>query len=134
MDLKNYFGKTRGLGILATADKDGKVNAAVYARPHIMDDGTAAFIMRDRLTHHNMQTNPYATYMFVADGSGYKGKRLYLKKIREEQDTPLVDKLRRRTYDTASESAKEPKFLVFFEIERELPLLSKHAPSPASKG
>jgi len=129
MSLKTYFEETRGLGILATADKDGKVNAAVYARPHVMDDGSIAFIMRDRLTHHNLQTNPFASYMFVADGPGYKGKRLYLKKIREEQDTPLVDKLRRRAYRAASESDNESKFLVFFEIEHELPLLSKHAQS-----
>ena len=57
MQLKEYFNDTKGLGVLATADGEGKVDAAIYARPHFMEDGTLAFIMRDRLTHHNLQSN-----------------------------------------------------------------------------
>ena len=49
MELKEYFENTEGRGILATADGDGKVDAAIYARPHFMDDATIALIMRDRL-------------------------------------------------------------------------------------
>ncbi len=56
MDLKTYFEKTRGTGVLSTADGQGLVNAAVYARPRVLDDGSLAFIMRDRLTHHNLQS------------------------------------------------------------------------------
>ncbi len=52
MNLNQYFGNTKGLGIMSTADATGKVDAAIYARPHIMEDGTLAFIMRDRLTHN----------------------------------------------------------------------------------
>ena len=61
MNLKQYFENTKGLGILSTADSSGKVDAAVYARPHFMDDGTLALIMRDRLSHYNLQSNPHAT-------------------------------------------------------------------------
>jgi hypothetical protein len=50
MDLKEYFDDTKGVGVLATADGEGKVDAAIYARPHFMEDGTLAVIMRDRLT------------------------------------------------------------------------------------
>jgi hypothetical protein len=45
--------------VLATADGDGKVNSSVYARPHMMEDGSLAFIMRDRLTLKNIQSNPH---------------------------------------------------------------------------
>ncbi|NIS75592.1 MAG: pyridoxamine 5'-phosphate oxidase family protein, partial [Deltaproteobacteria bacterium] len=48
MELKEYFENTEGTGVLATADKDGRVDAAIYSRPHILDDGSAAFVMRDR--------------------------------------------------------------------------------------
>ena len=65
MTIKEYFDTTKGLGILSTADSDGKVDAAIYARPHFMEDGTLAFIMRDRLSHHNLQSNPHAVYLFV---------------------------------------------------------------------
>jgi len=65
MELKDYFENTKGIGILSTSDGDGKVDAAIYARPHFMDDGTIALIMRDRLTHHNLQSNFHACYMFI---------------------------------------------------------------------
>ncbi len=75
MTLNNYFEATKGYGVLATADSSGKVNAAVYARPHFIDENTIAFIMREKLTHANLQTNPNATYLFIESGSGYSGKR-----------------------------------------------------------
>ncbi len=120
MDLKEYFENTKGVGVLATADSDGKVDAAVYARPHFMEDGTIAMIMRDRLTHHNLQSNPHATYLFIEDAPGYKGKRLFMNKVREEQDSKLLESLRRRQYIDETEEAK---FLVFFKLEKELPLI-----------
>ena len=120
MDLKQYFEDTQGTGVLSTADSDGKVDAAIYARPHFMDNGTIAMIMRDRLTHHNLESNPHACYMFIEKGPGYKGKRLFLTKVREEQDGDLLQSLRRRQYIRETD---ESKFLVFFTIDKELPLV-----------
>ena len=120
MDLKEYFENTKGSGVLATADADGKVDAAVYARPHFMEDGSIAMIMRDRLTHHNLQSNPHAVYLFHEDGPRYKGKRLFITKVREEQDTELLESLRRRQY---LDEKDESKFLVFFKVDKELPLV-----------
>ena len=120
MDHKEYFENTEGTGILSTADGNGKVDAAIYARPHFMEDGAIALIMRDRLTHHNLQSNPHACYMFIEKGPGYKGKRFFLTKIREEEDSELLQSLRRRQYINEKD---ESKFLVFFQIDKELPLV-----------
>ena len=120
MNLKKYFEKTKGSGVLATADSDGKVDAAVYARPHFMEDDTIAMIMRDRLSHHNLQSNAHAAYLFHEDGPGYKGKRLFLTKLREEHDTELIKSLRRRQY---IDEKDEARFVVFFQIDKELPLI-----------
>jgi hypothetical protein len=120
MKLDEYFEKTKGLGVLATADGDGNVDAAIYARPHFMEDGSLAFIMRDRLSHHNLQSNPHATYLFKEEGSGYGGRRLFLTKIREEQDTALLKSLRRRK---SAYGNGEDRFLVFFTLNKELPLV-----------
>jgi len=120
MDLQAYFETTEGTGILSTADDSGKVDAAIYARPHFMDDGTIAMIMRDRLTHHNLESNPHACYMFIEKGPGYKGKRLFLTKVREEENSDLIQSLRRRQYIRETD---ESKYLVFFTIEKELPLV-----------
>lgn len=40
MNLKEYFQAQHGVGILSTADAEGRVDAAVYFRPHVFDDGT----------------------------------------------------------------------------------------------
>ena len=120
MNLKKYFDTTNGLGVLSTADSDGKVDAAIYARPHVMEDGTVAFIMRDRLSHHNLQSNPYATFLFKEEGSGYSGKRLFMSKVREEKNTERLESLGRRK---AVYGNGEDRFLVFFKLDKELPLV-----------
>jgi Pyridoxamine 5'-phosphate oxidase len=122
-ELKDYFENTNGHGVLATADTDGRLNQAVFARPHVMADGTAAFIMPHRLTHKNLQENPHASYLFLESGPGYKGKRLYLTKVREEQDTELLYSLRRRTYPAEQDKLAGPRFLVFFQVDLVLPLI-----------
>jgi hypothetical protein len=58
--------------------------------------------------------------MFIEKGPGYKGKRLFLSKVREEQDTELLQSLQRRQY---IDEKDEAKFLVFFKIDKELPLV-----------
>lgn len=123
MELREYFENTKGHGVLATADDQGLVNLAVFARPHVMEDGTLAFIMPHRLTHNNLESNPHAAYLFQEDGPGYKGKRLYLTKVREEQDTELLYSLRRRTYSEEKEKQEGPRFLVFFQVNKVLPLI-----------
>ena len=120
MSLKEYFEATKGLGVLSTADGDGKVDSAIYARPHFMEDGTLAMIMRDRLSHHNLQSNPHATYLFKEEGPGYRGKRLFLTKVREEENTELLQSLRRRKFEYGD---GEARFLVFFKVDKELPLI-----------
>lgn len=122
MELKSYFANTAGLGILSTADAQGQVDAAVYSRPHVMDDGTVAFIMRDRLTHHNLQSNPHAAYLFKEEGPGYAGKRLFLTKVSEEKESARLYELRRRSYPE-DKDRRESKYLVIFRVKKALPLI-----------
>lgn len=123
MSLNSYFENHRGMGVLSTADADGRVDAAVYSRPHIMDDGTVAVIMRDRLSHANLQSNPRAAFLFIEDGPGYKGKRLFLTKLREETETELLYQLKRKERSPQEDAERGEKFLVFFRIDKELPLI-----------
>lgn len=123
MNLEEYFENTKGTGVLATADSEGKVDAAIYSRPHVFDDGTVAFVMRERLTHHNVQSNPHAAYLFIEEGPGYSGTRLFLTKIREEKDSELTEKLKRRWLTPEEDKAKGPKFLVVFKVDNVLPLI-----------
>lgn len=121
MTLREYFENTKGYGVLATADAAGKVDVAVYARPHVMDEKTVAFIMAERLTHENLKTNPWAAYLFMEAGGGWSGKRVYLKKVREEQNEELIDQICRKCdysrYDVKNRS------VVYFSVEEILPLI-----------
>jgi len=123
MDLKDYFEKTNGFVVLSTANKNGEVNAAVYSKPHIMDDGSLAIIMNSRLSHQNVEENPKAHVLFLEEGPGYKGMRLALTKLREEQDSELLFSLCRRCYPKELEQKDKSRFLVFFRVDRRLPLV-----------
>jgi len=123
MTLKEYFDNVHGTGVLSTADSEGKVDAAIYSIPHIIDDGTLAFIMRERLTHLNLQSNPYAAFLFIENVSGHKGVRLFLKKVKEETDSTLIAKMTRRNLTSEEDKQKGPKFLVYFTVEKILPLI-----------
>lgn len=123
MTLNDYFNGVTGKGVLSTADTEGKVDAAIYSKPHILENNTLAFIMRDRLTHHNIGLNPYATYLFIEDGPHYKGIRLFLQKVREDTDPELIAKMTRRHLTPEQDEAKGPKILVYFRLKKVLPLI-----------
>jgi hypothetical protein len=123
MELSEYFEKAKGLGVLATVNGCGHVDTALYSRPHFMEDGTVAFVMKNRLSHANLQANPFASYLFVEKGSGYQGKRLYLRKVGEEQETERLYHLRRRQAPPDVDPRDTPRFLVFFELEQVRPLV-----------
>ena len=123
MDLKEYFSENRGVGVLSTADAEGRVDAAIYARPHMMEDGSLAMIMRDRLSRKNLQQNPYAVYLFIETAVGYQGVRVFLKKIREDNDQELIAHMTRRSLTPQEDEAKGPKYMVYFEVEKVLTLI-----------
>ena len=98
MKLANYFENNTGLGILSTADKEGKVNGALYARPHIQDN-KAIFLAAPNHTLRNIKENAYAHYLFKQDGQEYEGVRLQLKLQKIDQDQDRADELRRKHKD-----------------------------------
>ena len=122
MSLVEYFEAKEGLGVLATADSEGNVDLAVYSRPHVIDQTTIAFIMRDRLSHRNLESNPKAAYMFAEKGQGYNGKRLYLTMTGQETDPETIASFSRRDKGHG-QPADEKRYLVYFRIDRERPLI-----------
>lgn len=122
MSLNEYFETNRGTGVLATCDNAGNVDAAIYARPHVVDEQTVAFIMNDRLSYHNVSENPRAAFLFRESGQGYKGKRLHLTKTGEDSDPQKIRDLRRRaTPDECQQT--EGKHLVYFRVDKVRPLV-----------
>ena len=130
MNLSQYFDAKKGTGILATANNKGQVNSAIYSRPHFLDDeqpGHVAFVMRDRLSHKFLESNPHAFYTFIENSEGYQGKRLVLQKVKEETERDKIMSIRRRdTPPVCRENEQnEEMFLVHFKVVDERPLVGE---------
>jgi hypothetical protein len=126
MTLSEYFEKTQGRCVLATADARGMVDLAIYSRPHVIDEENIAFIMLDRLSHVNLQSNPHAAFLFMEAGEKYVGKRLFLTKTKEEDDQEIIEKFRRKKSYELPDDDKKKRFLVYFHIDKVLPLIGEH--------
>jgi hypothetical protein len=56
----------------------------------------------------------------MQESPGYYGKRLYLSKVREEENSEIISEITRRE---PSKAPAEDRFLVFFKIDDVLPLI-----------
>ncbi len=121
MNLHDYFNEKSGFGVISTSNKKGEVNSAVYAKPHVIDNNTIAFIMRDRLTHNNILVNPQAHYMFIEQNQGFHGVRLSLTMLEESQDQERINALSRRP--SSSDGNEGERFLVTFTVNKALMLV-----------
>jgi hypothetical protein len=119
MDLKDYFASAKGTGIFSTADAEGRVNSAVYSRPHFLDDGNLGWIMPDKLTHVNLNQNGKACFLWKDEGSQRDGVRLYLTKVGEDTDQERISAMRK--IHRGDDSTQ--RFLVMFKVDKVLPLI-----------
>lgn len=118
MKLKEYFDKAEGVGILATCDPASNVDLAIYSKPFVVDEQTVAFVMKQRLSHQNLKANIQAAYMFLENGGGFRGARLYLTMLREEKNQTLIETLRQKQPCIYPAEDNSEKFLVFFRVDR----------------
>ena len=120
MNLTDYLENHEGLGILSTANRAGEVNAAVYARPHVLEPGKVAFVMRERLSRANLLENRFAHYLFLEEGSKSKGLRLHLEMVEEIRDSEIIQTVSRRKRTNLDD---EHKYLVKFRVKKALQLI-----------
>ena len=118
MKLADYFAKAKGIGILGTADAEGKVDLAIYAKPVVIDENTIALVMLERLSHQNIRHNSNAAYMYIEDESENVGVRLYLTMVHEETNVSVVEKIIEEHPEICPEPDEANKFLVHFKVER----------------
>ena len=123
MNLADYFKKASGTGVLATCDPGHNVDVAIYAKPHIIDEKTLVFVMKERLSHKNIRSNLQAAYLFIESGDACRGLRLYLTMTREEKNRTIVEALRKEQPCIYPSQDDSDKFLVHFHIDRIRPLI-----------
>ena len=79
--LVEYFNKSPRICTLSTASKDGKVNAAVFGTPRMIDQKTVVMGLGKNRTFANLQENPHAVFVIMEPGetaADWKGVRVYL--------------------------------------------------------
>ena len=123
MSLAEYFQSAEGLGVLATSDSDGNVDLAIYSRPYIIDENKIAFSMLERTSFTNIQSNPRAAFMFVEQGEGYNGKRLYLTKVGEESDPQRIEEIKSQHPKRHKSTTESARHFIYFSIEKIRPLV-----------
>jgi len=122
MNLENYFNNVKGLGILATSDAEGNVDAAVYARPYIIDDKIIAFSMLEHKSYANITANPKACFMFIEKGDPSKGHRFYIEKTGEETNPDNI-KMLKKMHNITDIPTGHKRHLVYFKINQTRPLI-----------
>jgi hypothetical protein len=120
-DAERIFRQNKGIRGTGYGGQLREGECGCLGRPHIMDEKKVAFIMAERLTHENLKSNPWAAYLFMEAGGGWSGKRVYLKKLKEEQNEELIQEICRKC-DYSRYDVKN-RFVVYFSVENVLPLI-----------
>jgi hypothetical protein len=115
--LMEYFNKQPRLGTLSTSSKDGKVDAAIFGSPHMIDEETVVMAVAKNRTLANLQ-EPGKTVM------EWKGVRVYLKVKDISTSGEMLDMIRTQTAKFVGESAaKMMHAAVTFEVGEARPLI-----------
>lgn len=125
--LMDYFNKQPRLGSLSTAGKEGRVNAACFGSPQMIDEKTVFMGIGKNRTFANLLENPYAVFMIMEPGkslSEWKGVRVYLKMIDYETAGKKLDGVKAQIAKVAGEAASKMMYAaVTFSIEEIRPIV-----------
>jgi len=83
-ELMELFNKYPRIGALATSNREGDVNVAVFGSPRMVDENTVVMGIGNNRSFRNLQRNPKAVFIVMEPGEtvmDWKGARVYLEAI-----------------------------------------------------
>jgi hypothetical protein len=104
------FNQKNRIGALATADKGGNVNAAVFGSPRMIDEDTVIMAIGDNRSLQYLQENPKASFIVIEPGGApmeWKGARLYLEMESFERYGELLDSFRENIRKVAGDKSAD---------------------------
>lgn len=104
------FNKKSRIGALATCNKNGDVNAAVFGSPQMIDEGTVIMAIGNNRSYKNLQENPKASFIVIEPGESpatWKGVRLYLEVAEFERYGEVLDSFRENIRKVAGDKSAE---------------------------
>lgn len=125
------FNRQTRIGALATSNKNGDVNAAVFGSPRMIDEETIIMAIGDNRSFRNLQENPKASFIVIEPGEApttWKGARLYLEVDGFERYGEVLDSFRENIRKVAgNRSADAIVAAIRFKVTEVRPLI---APGP----
>lgn len=115
------------VGVLATTDRKGYPNVAVFGSAYMPDELTLVLGMGDTRSGQNLLETGRAVFMSVVPNENpmrTQGCRVYLKLRSMEKDGPTLDSVKNHVAKIANEKAAHMvKYAVFFDVESTRPLI-----------
>jgi len=125
------FNKEARIGVLATANDEKDVNAAVFGSPKMIDEDTVIMAIGDNRSASYLKENPKATFIVVEPGDApatWKGARLYLEVESFEGYGEVLDSFRANIRKVAGDkSANAIKAAIRFKVTDVRPLIAPSA-------
>jgi hypothetical protein len=122
------FNKKARIGALATANKNGDINAAVFGSPRMIDEDTVIMAIGDNRSFQYLQENPKASFIVIEPGESptdWKGVRLYLELDSFERYGELLDSFRENIRKVAgNRSANAIVAAIRFKVTDVRPLIA----------
>ena len=109
-ELIEMFNKRPRIGALATANKEGDVNAAVFGSPRMIDENTVVMGIGENRSFRNLQRNPKAVFIVMEPGEtvrDWKGARVYLEAVDMETEGEFVDQIKQNIAKAAGQQAAD---------------------------
>jgi len=108
--LMELFNKQPRIGALATANKKGDVNVAVFGSPQMIDENTVVMGIGQNRSFRNIQRNPKAVFIVMEPGEtvmDWKGARVYLEAIDIETNDSFFNQIKSNIAKAAGPQAAE---------------------------
>jgi hypothetical protein len=105
--------------VLATSDRTGKVNVAMFGSYRLMDDSSVIVMLSDNRTMANLRENPHAACLVMLHGTGgmaTEGCRLYMKVRSIEDEGETWSEVRQSIRKRIGNAADMLRHLVWFDM------------------
>jgi hypothetical protein len=127
-EVMEMFNRRSRIGALATSNKNGDVNVAVFGSPQMIDEDTVIMAIGDNRTNKYLQENPKASFIVVEPGdspANWRGVRLYLEVAEFERYGEVLDSFRENIRKVAGKkSADAITAAIRFKIVDVRPLIA----------
>jgi hypothetical protein len=107
-ELMEKFNKQPRIGALATSNKNGDLNAAVFGSPQMVDEDTIVMGIGNNRSYEYLQDNPKACFIYMEPGETlpeWGGARIYLEATTIDPSGELYNQIRSKIAEMAGEEA-----------------------------